>query len=467
MMHPVSWLALGVLSIAAAISSPSAHAVSRGIDRATGQALWNAAVHGKTTTIGGGNGSMKVIRPTGANGTPTAAAGGGATVTDQLRLPVGGIDAPVGAKLDVSKADIAGAVVSCATGGIPGCALAALPLAIGWLSLSGARFDPATGAPQTVPPGTCSMPPCFGYRTPEMPTGVLHRSFEAMVLAYKSIKLAATNGAWYYRNCTPTSDTTMSCDQIVNEQYYGRDNNIQYSKESRQPDSATWYPATPQEVKDALYNNDPPPAIIDELSRYGNIIWPGPVTVSGPSEVKGPKKVSIGTDGNKSTTTTSQTTTPLSYDGPNVSTGSPTTTTTTVTTTTNPDGSTSTETATETTTTTPGDTGEAAPEEPPPTDSPLPELPKLYQRKYPEGMTGIWDARKAELMSSPLMNLKDSLLPDVGSGGACPSWNLPINVAWVDFGTYNVAPPCWIWDFGKVVIVLSAMFLARALIFGG
>ena len=94
-------------------------------------------------------------------------------------------------------------------------------------------------------------------------------------------------------------------------------------------------------------------------------------------------------------------------------------------------------------------------------------MPKLYTPKYPDGMVGVWRDRKAELTSSSLVQLKDRLLPSIGGGGACPAWMLPVNTGWVDFGTYNVAPPCWIWDFGRVIIILSAMFLARALIFGG
>lgn len=101
-------------------------------------------------------------------------------------------------------------------------------------------------------------------------------------------------------------------------------------------------------------------------------------------------------------------------------------------------------------------------------DSALPALPVLYERKYPNGLTGIWTEKSASIKAAPLFTLVSGLMPSVGSTGACPSWPLRLDFAtWSAFGVRDVAPPCWVWDFGKVIIVISSLLLARALIFGG
>lgn len=100
--------------------------------------------------------------------------------------------------------------------------------------------------------------------------------------------------------------------------------------------------------------------------------------------------------------------------------------------------------------------------------SPLPALPKLYEPVFPRGIAGVWSDRKTQLSSAPLTGLMASLMPSVASGGSCPSMLINLNItSWAMFGVRDVAPPCYIWDFGKVVIILSALLLARSLIFGG
>lgn len=100
-------------------------------------------------------------------------------------------------------------------------------------------------------------------------------------------------------------------------------------------------------------------------------------------------------------------------------------------------------------------------------DKPLPGPPVLYKPKYPDGLTGVWNEKIAGIKASPLFNAASNLMPSVASGGACPIWMLPLNVGIKDFGSHDVAPPCWIWTFGRFVIVVSALLLARSLIFGG
>lgn len=134
-----------------------------------------------------------------------------------------------------------------------------------------------------------------------------------------------------------------------------------------------------------------------------------------------------------------------------------------------PDANGNTTTKTETTTTDKGEssTPEKAPEAPA-TDSRLPEQPKLYKQRYPQGITGVWQTQRDALANSPLFTIAKSLMPAVGLGGSCPTMPVNLNFSnWANFGVKDVAPPCQVWDWGKAICIVSACLLARRLIFGG
>ena len=134
---------------------------------------------------------------------------------------------------------------------------------------------------------------------------------------------------------------------------------------------------------------------------------------------------------------------------------------TTTRTVTRPDGTVSTS-----TTAAPGATPAPAPDQAP-TDTALGPLPALYTRKYPDGITGVWRDKSGAIRQTPLFSAAAGMFPNVGSSGTCPSWMLTVPGIGFDYGTFNVAPPCWIWDMAKWVVLISALLLCRALIFGG
>jgi hypothetical protein len=444
-----------------------AHA-GRGVDRATGQALWDAAVKGRTTTIGVGSGAMKVISPA---GTTTALPSGASKVSGSGTVPVADKQVPVGFTGEVAKDAIVGGVLGCATGGVVGCVIGAgVPLAAAYMSLSNVRSNADQSNPNlpfevlrdyegiwdTVqnPATSCrsanpiNVAHCAMLKIQAQGTYPPGATFEDGYIdqdgpTQKRVRFKVRNC------CAGTSDTAVV---------------VVKTGES----SGTWYPATTAEAREALYKNTPNPGIVDELSKYGNITWPlGNVQTSGPAEVKGPKSTSVTQSGNRTDSTVSQETTPITYAGPDVTAGNPTRTSTTTSTTTNPDGSTSTTTSTTTETVEQGNEP-PKPEEQPPTDTALPPVPDLYVRKYPNGMEGIYDQYKDQLKNTSLVQLAKQLMPNVGSGGQCPSWPMNFNLAeWAAYGTYDVAPPCWIWTVAKAILILSALLLARALIFGG
>jgi len=101
------------------------------------------------------------------------------------------------------------------------------------------------------------------------------------------------------------------------------------------------------------------------------------------------------------------------------------------------------------------------------TDAAMPDVPKLYDRKYPDGMQGVWNTQKGNLTAGGLAGLQSVFVPNI-SGGQCPTWTINANIGpHMNFGSGTISPPCWIWDAIKAIVLITALFLARRLIFGG
>jgi len=199
-------------------------------------------------------------------------------------------------------------------------------------------------------------------------------------------------------------------------------------------------------------------SLVDAI-KAGELVQAQPQTVTGPASTPGASSTT--TDAVNGTTTTTTNTFNHVYDGAKV---------TTTLTTTNLTINTSTGAVVSNTTTTASPVmPEADPddEDGTPTDTALPGQPDLYDPEYPEGLKGVWNAKKAQLQDVPLLNLLGDLMPTVSGSGTCPSWPLDLDLYIVDYGVHLVQVPCWIWDFGKVVIICSALLLSRRLIFGG
>ncbi len=214
----------------------------------------------------------------------------------------------------------------------------------------------------------------------------------------------------------------------------------------------------------------------------GATIETGTPTVDGPATVPGTTTTSTtstqlspgtttsvapGTPGAQAgtKTTTTSNTTNVTYNNSTATTNNKTTTTTTITNNVTNQSTTTTDKTEE------DDKPKEKEEEPedPPTDTELGEIPELYERKYPDGLSGIWETKSQEIKQSPLFTLADDLMPTGVGGGSCPSWSLDLSFggAFGDYGSQDVSPPCWIWDVAKLIIIASALILARALVFGG
>lgn len=100
-------------------------------------------------------------------------------------------------------------------------------------------------------------------------------------------------------------------------------------------------------------------------------------------------------------------------------------------------------------------------------DTQLGEVPKLYKQKYPQGMKGVWNSKIAEIKAAPLFSLAGVLFAPSIDGGTCPKWTIGMNTGIVNLGSGVIEPPCWIWPVIKAFVVITALLLARSLIFGG
>lgn len=90
----------------------------------------------------------------------------------------------------------------------------------------------------------------------------------------------------------------------------------------------------------------------------------------------------------------------------------------------------------------------------------------FYTQKYPDGIVGVWDAKKAGLQSSGLAGLITGLVPSWGSGG-CPSFSLPdTSIMGISTGG-SLSVPCYVWDIIRAIMMISALVAARRIIFGG
>lgn len=96
------------------------------------------------------------------------------------------------------------------------------------------------------------------------------------------------------------------------------------------------------------------------------------------------------------------------------------------------------------------------------------EFGKLYEPKYPQGPVEVWKQSSAGIKNSGLGSLAMALMPKIGDGGSPPSWIVDFNFAPLgDLGTHDISPPGWLWDVLKAITILTALIVARRLVFGG
>jgi len=99
-------------------------------------------------------------------------------------------------------------------------------------------------------------------------------------------------------------------------------------------------------------------------------------------------------------------------------------------------------------------------------DSEFPAVTPFYEQKYPDGLSGVWSQVSADIDNSAFIGFLKSFVPTFS--GSCPTFGLSFNIAsWANFGAVSFWNMCWIFDFIKIIFLVTAVFTARALTFGG
>jgi hypothetical protein len=319
--------------------------------------------------------------------------------------------------------------------------------------------------------GWCNVSPCYEYKVNKA-TGDGYTPWRKSISQVVADAQAGTKPS-HWVSFTTSYDPTVSTEFYS----YGR---VKYAivgngwtdtayaiieRQSRTPDSGTapQVNATIQDLENAIAAQSGWPtnasrAMVDAMDAGESVSHDAP-TVTGPASVAGPTSTEQKPlpDGTGTQNVTNSTTYNVTYAGDTVTINE--TTTTTTTTTYNNGTPTKTESATK--------TEETQPETTPARDTSLPEQPKLYEPKYPQGPSGVWDSQVALIKATPLFALPAQLAPNLGDSGGCPNWSIPLDVGIHNWGTQTTTIPCWVWSFLRVCTIVGALFLARRLIFGG
>ncbi|MFU6379227.1 hypothetical protein ACM792_28950 [Metapseudomonas otitidis] len=99
-------------------------------------------------------------------------------------------------------------------------------------------------------------------------------------------------------------------------------------------------------------------------------------------------------------------------------------------------------------------------------DTDFPEVEPFYKQQYPDGLKGVWNSKQKEFKDSAFLKFLSGFVPTFS--GVCPSFGLDFNIAtWAAFGHLDFMSLCWVFDFIKIIMMITTVFTCRALIFGG
>ncbi len=98
-------------------------------------------------------------------------------------------------------------------------------------------------------------------------------------------------------------------------------------------------------------------------------------------------------------------------------------------------------------------------------DADFPEVEPFYEQKYPDGLEGVWQSRKAEIDASAFISFLQSFVPNFS--GSCPAYGLGFDLGYINFGQHGFDVACYVFEFIGIIFMVTALFTSRALIFGG
>lgn len=100
-------------------------------------------------------------------------------------------------------------------------------------------------------------------------------------------------------------------------------------------------------------------------------------------------------------------------------------------------------------------------------DPEFPPIPELYEQKYPDGLIGVWDAKKGLIMNTPMIEGVRNMFPTFSGGGTCPVWSFNLNLnSKMNLGIHTLQVPCALWTTIGLIILTGACFTAWGILFG-
>jgi len=98
-------------------------------------------------------------------------------------------------------------------------------------------------------------------------------------------------------------------------------------------------------------------------------------------------------------------------------------------------------------------------------DAAMPPVPDLYEQKYPDGIAGVWRDHQPNISDTQFWQGIRSMFPSFG-GGSCPAWAMSFNIMHgANYGTMPFDVPCWIFQAVGLILMTTAAFTARKIIF--
>jgi len=91
-----------------------------------------------------------------------------------------------------------------------------------------------------------------------------------------------------------------------------------------------------------------------------------------------------------------------------------------------------------------------------------------YTKRFPDGVTGVFTDGFNQMKSTPLYSLIDSFAVTVSAAEHSGCWNMNLGtVLSVNLGSHQLCIPPLVMDFLKIAFILTALFGARLIVFGG
>ncbi len=100
-------------------------------------------------------------------------------------------------------------------------------------------------------------------------------------------------------------------------------------------------------------------------------------------------------------------------------------------------------------------------------ESDLPPVPDFYSPTYENGFSDVWNSATQGYEETPLISWLQAQTNSLPDSGSCPGWSIPMNLGIANFGDAVIQPPCDIWPWIRAFLLVTALFAARSIIFGG